>query len=736
MNCGSLRCGRCGIFALVLSLVLILPASASFAETALHLQYNGSASLVPLSEALITHFTAMSPEEAKEEVWHDTTLENVEYKFYCGDSTLLFANHVLWSRFMQSEAYESMAEKESLVSLPILRDALVFLVNADNPVTNLSTEQIHDIYTGQITNWNQVGGEDCEITPFQNVEKTSSQALFQELLMENDTPNKAPYELVSDCNYIWDHPLPYTNEKDALGFSMFYYVNKAYSSHEMRMLSIDGIPPTFETIASGEYPLRAFCYAIFRDNTTKDSPERKVVEFLLSDEGQQLVTEAGYIPLVYPSNAKSADTAFGIHSQTIGTGGTELRDEEILFPKAYPLWKRINDCTDFTFPEMPSVEEAFRAWHQSCPMDECGIDVYREGNLLHIITDPMERGGLHEYFVFDMQTQKKIELSDLFFDGFDYMDYINGYISKHTADALYLFEYNDYREGSLQELLQKRPFTGYMNDYPSFSVQNGMLLLHVQPDDPYFMHNIGGYRHVILEIPLLPEFCPFGNRRILYRNTYQQVGDFKIVHLEVNAEGDQQLIAVLDQVNESMGGMYDGVDQVARQVSEIVKASGLAPEMGDIAFYTSTLTFDDAILVWLEDASDYSMNVVLPQDVYVIDARLISLQSGKPLSLEPLFEAVSGLVGIQYFEEGVLPYPLFYYMSDMESATSRPLEGFTPVAPVQVQGAWIDSLWETDHYTPVVVLRISDGLNRTVRMIVPVHDWEEADLLLSKCIID
>ena len=71
---------------------------------------------------------------------------------------------------------------------PLGRDGLVFMVNKENPVESLTVEQLHDIYTGKITNWKEVGGNDEEIMPFQRNEDSGSQTLFMKLLMKQDQP--------------------------------------------------------------------------------------------------------------------------------------------------------------------------------------------------------------------------------------------------------------------------------------------------------------------------------------------------------------------------------------------------------------------------------------------------------------------------------------------------------------------------------------------------------------------
>ncbi|WP_269689150.1 PstS family phosphate ABC transporter substrate-binding protein, partial [Klebsiella pneumoniae] len=79
-----------------------------------------------------------------------------------------------------------------MVVVPVVAEAFVFLTHASNPVDNLTMKQIQDIYTGKITNWNQVGGEDLEIIAYQRPVNSGSQTGFLELVMKGLTPMVAP----------------------------------------------------------------------------------------------------------------------------------------------------------------------------------------------------------------------------------------------------------------------------------------------------------------------------------------------------------------------------------------------------------------------------------------------------------------------------------------------------------------------------------------------------------------
>ncbi len=181
---------------------------------------------------------------------------------------------------------------------PVGRDALVFINNEGNPVNDLSTQQLLDIYTGKTTNWKDVGGEDLEIVPFQRRETSGSQSMFVKLLMKDVTPMDAPTELrPAEMGELIDDLASYNNTKNALGFSVFYYVSEMYSQPGLKLMSCDGVTPSSETIASGEYPFVNDYFVAIRKDEPEDSPVRKLYNWILSDQGKAALKKAGYVPV-------------------------------------------------------------------------------------------------------------------------------------------------------------------------------------------------------------------------------------------------------------------------------------------------------------------------------------------------------------------------------------------------------------------------------------------------------
>ena len=209
-----------------------------------------------------------------------------------GGSDLVFA---LAPSKNQQEDAEKAGVKYELT--PFCKDAFVFYVNAKNPVDNLTTEQIKGIYSGKITDWKEVGAPfSTKIIPFQRNEGSGSQTTLQKLM--GDTPIMPPLkeDRLGGMGDIINDTANYRNYRASLGFSFRYYSTELLRNDQIKLLSIDGVAPTVENIRNGTYPLVATAYMV-----TKDSPRpanvQKIIDFMLSPEGQRLVEETGYVPV-------------------------------------------------------------------------------------------------------------------------------------------------------------------------------------------------------------------------------------------------------------------------------------------------------------------------------------------------------------------------------------------------------------------------------------------------------
>lgn len=112
------------------------------------------------------------------------------------------------------------AEEDTVV------DGLAFLVNADNPVDSLTVEQIRKIYTGEITNWSQVGGDNLEIVPFQRNAEAGSQTAMVKLVMGDTPMMEAPAGYVrGEMGDLVEAVAAYDGSAAAIGYTVYYYAN-------------------------------------------------------------------------------------------------------------------------------------------------------------------------------------------------------------------------------------------------------------------------------------------------------------------------------------------------------------------------------------------------------------------------------------------------------------------------------------------------------------------------------
>lgn len=175
----------------------------------------------------------------------------------------------------------------------IAKEAFVFFVHKDNPVENLTQEQVKKIYSGEITNWKEVGGNDEDIVAFQRNEGSGSQSMLKRFMA--DTPiMEAPTEQVNEFMVgIIDKVSDYKNKTNSIGFSFRYYMEEIIKNPNVKILKIDGIEPNIENIREEKYPITGPLYAVtYKDNNNENV--QKLLDWILSKEGQEIIEKTGY----------------------------------------------------------------------------------------------------------------------------------------------------------------------------------------------------------------------------------------------------------------------------------------------------------------------------------------------------------------------------------------------------------------------------------------------------------
>jgi phosphate transport system substrate-binding protein len=197
------------------------------------------------------------------------------------------------SRDLKTEEKLKFVEaKKEIEKVTIAFDALAVIVNPANKVGQLTREQLEKIYTGQIKNWKEVGGEDAKIVAYSRESSSGTYEFFKEEVM--DKKNYASDILSMPATGAIVQAVSQT--KGAIG-----YVGLAYETKEVKQLSVSYdqgktfVAPSVASAKDKSYPIsRPLFYIFDKANAAK---VKTVVDYALSPEGQKNVSEVGYVPL-------------------------------------------------------------------------------------------------------------------------------------------------------------------------------------------------------------------------------------------------------------------------------------------------------------------------------------------------------------------------------------------------------------------------------------------------------
>ena len=254
---------------------------------------DGSTSLAPLGTAVAAKLLGESEEDVADLISFNKTTQSYRNLMW-GECQLLLASEPNAAVFDEAEEQGFSFDMEAIST-----EALVFVVNAENPVDNLTTEQIRGIYSGEITNWKEVGGEDLPIRAFQRNSGSGSQALMEKLVMGDLAMAEAPTEyLISSMGELMEAVRSYDNSADAIGYSVYYYANDMRMADGLKIISVDGVEPQDETIRSGKYPHTNAYYCVINAAEEEGSPARILYDWMVSPSGQKLVAEQGYVSVM------------------------------------------------------------------------------------------------------------------------------------------------------------------------------------------------------------------------------------------------------------------------------------------------------------------------------------------------------------------------------------------------------------------------------------------------------
>ena len=250
---------------------------------------DGAAALVPVYAAVIHNVYPEGCVKYEGGVFSD---DNFYGENFAPDSAMQYKNTVrgykaivdgdtdIFLSAAPSEEQKAYAKEQGveLVYVPIGLEAFVFFVNKNNPVDSLTSQQIRDIYACKYTNWSQVGGADRIINPVTRLKGSGSQTTFEKFMGDTEIGRKSIFAITGG----------------GIGFSFRYYFSTLVGDPSVKLLSVNGVYPDKDSISDGTYPLVSQFYAVYRSDNQNENVQR-LIQWLLSDEGQTLIEECGYV---------------------------------------------------------------------------------------------------------------------------------------------------------------------------------------------------------------------------------------------------------------------------------------------------------------------------------------------------------------------------------------------------------------------------------------------------------
>jgi len=190
---------------------------------------------------------------------------------------------------------EIAAEERNAYQVPVAWDAIVFITHPSNPVDSLTTQHAREIYTGKITNWQQVGGKNEPIDLYVRRGKISGVGrTLRELLFSN-----YDQDFTTDSKFIMASTTPLEEaivaDPNGIGATGVSSAQKRAKEGKVKILKLNNKEASFENIKSGQYLMYRPLYLV-SNGVGADPRVKEFISFALSREGQEIIRKTGTVP--------------------------------------------------------------------------------------------------------------------------------------------------------------------------------------------------------------------------------------------------------------------------------------------------------------------------------------------------------------------------------------------------------------------------------------------------------
>ncbi len=185
---------------------------------------------------------------------------------------------------------ELKSEEESLVkATTIAYDGIAIITNKNNPIKNITIEQIKEIYTGKIKNWNEIeGGKDAPIVVVSREEGSGTRDAFQEIIGYK-SDELEPTTMIANATGAVKQTV--IGNENSIGFVSFEYLDD-----EINVLNVENVEPKAELVQSGKYKISRPFIVVSKEGTLSEEGQ-KFIDFILGEEGQTMVKDNKAIPV-------------------------------------------------------------------------------------------------------------------------------------------------------------------------------------------------------------------------------------------------------------------------------------------------------------------------------------------------------------------------------------------------------------------------------------------------------
>lgn len=197
------------------------------------------------------------------------------------------------SRPMKKSEKEKLKQRYNTLGVEIrsAKDGLSLYVNAENPVQELTMSQLKDIYSGKITNWKDVGGLNSNIILYGRENSSGTYVYFKDNVLKGGDFTPSVQSMPGTAAVV----NAIAKDKNGIGYGGAAY-GKGIKFLKVKVdANSPGYEPTEENVKSGNYPITRYLYMYVRSKPT--GPMKEYVDWILSNEGQDIVKKVGYFPV-------------------------------------------------------------------------------------------------------------------------------------------------------------------------------------------------------------------------------------------------------------------------------------------------------------------------------------------------------------------------------------------------------------------------------------------------------